>query len=140
MRKIALLIAALLIASPTIAFAEMRVSEAVTGLGATAKYEIVDPTDQFAPDTAKIFCAWKAKDLDGDTAVRGVWIAEDVGDVAPANYKIDEATVKVSGGGTASGTFNISKPNNGFPVGKYRLEIYLNDDLARTVKFTVKGK
>jgi len=119
MKKLACVLIALCVASvmPTIAFAEMRISEAVTGLGATAKYEIADPTSQFAPDTARIFCAWKAKDLDGDVAVRGVWIAEDVGDVAPPNYKIDEATVKVSGGSTAAGTFNMSKPNNGFPVG-----------------------
>jgi hypothetical protein len=124
--------------SPNLAVAQSRITEAAIGLGTTGKDEIVNPTTQFAPDVPKIFCTWVARGVDGDTAVRGVWIAEDVGDVAPANYKIDEATLKIPG--NATGTFSLSKPNNGFPIGKYRVEIYLGDDLAKTIPFTVKGK
>ena len=38
------------------------------------------------------------------------------------------------------GYFSLSKPNNGFPVGKYRLEIYMGNDLLKTIIFTVKPK
>jgi hypothetical protein len=115
-----------------------RITQAVLGTGATDKYEIVNPTTVFTPDTPKIYCAWKAEGVKAGTPVRGVWIAEDVGNVAPANYKIDEATLNVPL--ATEGTFSLSKPNNGFPVGKYRLEIYLGKDLAKTLQFTVKAK
>jgi hypothetical protein len=35
--------------------------------------------------------------------------------------------------------FPLSKPTKGRPVGNYRLEIYVGDELAKTVKFTIKG-
>jgi len=31
---------------------------------------------------------------------------------------------------TDGGVFSLSKPTKGWPVGKYRLEIYVGDDLA----------
>jgi hypothetical protein len=85
-----------------------------------------------------IYCAFKIEGIEGGATIRGVWIAEDVGKVAPPNYKIDEASLKLTGDGDAKGKFSLSKPNNGFPVGKYRTEIYIGDKLAKTVTFTVK--
>ncbi|HEY6249261.1 MAG TPA: hypothetical protein VI685_04835 [Candidatus Angelobacter sp.] len=123
-----------------VAVGQGRITKAELGTGITDKYEIVNPTSQFTLETAKIYCAWKAEGLKSGTSVRGVWIAEDVGKVAPANYKIDEATFNPSIGSPNEGSFTLSKPNNGFPVGKYRLEIYLGKDLAKTVPFTVKAK
>ena len=54
------------------------------------------------------------------------------------DYKIDEAAAKVLIAN--EGYFSLSKPNSGFPVGKYRLEIYMGKDLLKTVPFTVKAK
>lgn len=125
---------------PTVAAGQGRISSAVLGTGVTDKYEIVNPTSEFSPDTAKIYCAWKTEGLKAGTAVRGVWIAENVGNVAPPNYKIDEATFTPPSGTASQGAFALNKPNKGFPVGKYRLEIYLGKDLAKTVPFTVKAR
>ena len=116
-----------------------RVTNAQLGTGVTAGYGIVGPTTEFNPDTVKIYCAWKAEGLKSGAQLRGVWIAEDVGRAAPANFKIDEATF-TSMGNSAQGSFSLSKPNKGFPVGKYRLEIYIGSDLAKTVPFVVKAK
>jgi hypothetical protein len=127
-----------LCAWPEIAAAQPRITKAVLGTGATAKYEIVNPTTEFAPDTPKIFCAWRAEGVKTGTPVRGVWIAEDVGKVAPPNYKVDETTLNLPFAN--EGTFALSKPNKGFPPGKYRLEIYLGKDLAKTLPFTVRAK
>lgn len=123
---------------PLITAEQGRVTQAVLGTGATADMEIVNPATEFAPDIPKIYCAWKVEGVKGGTPVRGVWIADDVGKVAPPNYKIDEATVTLPI--INKGTFALSKPNKGFPVGKYRLEIYLGKDLAKSVPFTVKAK
>jgi hypothetical protein len=122
----------------TVAAAQGRITNAVLGTGASADYEIVNPTTEFRPDTSMIYCAWKVDGIKAGTPIRGVWIAEDVGSVAPPNYKIDEATVNLPI--IQKGTFSLSKPNAGFPVGKYRLEIYVADNLAKTLPFTVKAK
>src|SRR5207249_11894402 len=89
-------------------------------------------------DTPKLYAMFKTKGAkDGDKA-RGVLIAEDVGDVAPPNTKVLETKLDMEGD-TEDGDFNFSKPTNGWPVGKYRVEIYVNDKLATTAKFTIKA-
>ena len=91
-----------------------------------------------APDTPKIFAIFKTKGLQKGDQLRGVWIAEDVGSAAPANSKIGEKTLALDED-TDDGDFSVSKPTKGWPAGKYRLEIYVNDKLATTEKFTIKG-
>lgn len=97
-----------------------------------------EPTTTFAADTPKVFALFKTKGAQKGDKLRGVWIAEDVGDAAPANTKIDEKTVTMEGD-TDDGDFSVTKPTKGWPVGKYRVEIYVNDELATTVKFTIKA-
>jgi len=113
------------------------ITSAVLGAGATESDASANPTSQFATDTAKIYCLWKADGIQSATPVRGVWIAEEVAGGTPPNFKIDEATITLPMSG--SGNFSLSKPNAGFPSGKYRLEIYLGTSLAKTVAFTVKA-
>ena len=92
-----------------------------------------------APDTPKIFAIFKTKGLQKGDKLRGVWIAEDVGSAAPANSKVGEKTLALDED-TDDGDFSVSKPTKGWPVGKYRLEIYVNDELATTEKFRIKGE
>src|SRR5271154_5246506 len=77
-------------ASSTVSAASSKpgITKTGIGLGVTDKYEIGNATTEFAPDTPKIVCVWKAEGLTVGAALRGVWIAEDVGKAAPANYKI----------------------------------------------------
>ncbi len=98
-----------------------------------------EPTNSFSPDTPKIHATFKTKGAEDGTKLRALWIAQDVGDEAPANSKIDEKTLTLPGD-TDDGDFSLSKPTKGWPVGKYRLEIYADGDLATTLKFTVKGE
>ncbi len=97
-----------------------------------------EATTSFPADTAKIYAMFKTKGAkDGDKA-RGVLIADDVGDVAPPNTKVLEKTITLEGD-TEDGDFNFSKPTNGWPTGKYHVEIYVNDELATKAKFTIKA-
>src|SRR5204863_1514474 len=96
------------------------------------------PATTFAADVPKIYAFFKTKGTEKGDKLRGVWIAEDVGDAAPANTKIDETTL------TADqedfyGAFALSRPNKGWPVGKYKIDMYVGDELATTVTFTIKG-
>ena len=117
-----------------------RVTDAVLGQDRKdlpTAYEIVGPTTEFRPDAPKVVCVFKVEGASVGTAVKSVWIAEDVGRKAPPNYKIDERTLALPFINT--GSFSLSKPTNGWPVGSYRLEIYIGSTLAKTVKFTVKA-
>src|SRR5262249_33454309 len=116
---------------------EMRIVKAEMGTGKNDNYEVVNPGTTFPNDTPEFMCVWTAE-APTDTDVRGVWIAEDVGKVAEPNHKIADATVKLLP--SRVGEFSLSKPNNGWPVGKYRLEIYLAGTLAKSVPFTVQAK
>ena len=97
-----------------------------------------DPTTTFATDTPKVFAMFKTVGAQNGDKIRGVWIAENVGSAAPANSKIDEKTLTMEGD-TEDGALSLSKPTKGWPAGKYRLEIYANDKLATTVKFTIEA-
>jgi hypothetical protein len=94
------------------------------------------PATTFQADVPKLNAFFRSEGTKQGDKFRGVWIAEDVGDVAPKETKIDEA------GMTADkdnfyGAFSLSKPTKGWPVGKYRAETYVNDKLASTAKFTI---
>lgn len=91
----------------------------------------------FAPDTPKLFAMFETKGIKDGDKVRGVLIAEDVGDAAPANTKVLEKTLALDED-TDDGDFNFSKPTKGWPVGKYRVEVYVNDELAATTKFSIE--
>ena len=117
-----------------------RVTEAVLGQDRVDKpngFEIVRPATVFRPDSPQIVCVFKMEGAGIGATIRSVWIAEDVGKAAPPNYKIAEKTLTLPFLNT--GTFSLSKPNKGFPVGSYRLEIYAGGKLSKTLKFSVQG-
>src|SRR5882724_62186 len=96
------------------------------------------PSTTFATNTPTLYAIFKTEGAKTGDKIRGVLIAEDVGDVAPANTKVLETILDVEGD-TEVGDFSFSKPTNGWPVGKYRVEIYVNDELATTAKFTINA-
>src|SRR5206468_509670 len=96
------------------------------------------PSTTFASNTPTLYAIFKTEGAKAGDKIRGVLIAEDVGDVAPANTKVLETILDVEGD-TEAGDFSFSKPTNGWPVGKYRVQIYVNDELATTAKFTIKA-
>lgn len=94
-----------------------------------------DAVTTFSTDTPKIYALWKGEAIKSGDQVRSVWIADDVGKAAPQNTKIDEKTVTATDAG--KGTFSLSKPDKGWPAGKYHLDLYVGDKLAETLKFTI---
>jgi hypothetical protein len=92
----------------------------------------------FGSDTPKLLAMFKTKGIKDGDKVRGVLIAEDVGDVAPANTKVLDKTLALDKD-TDDGDFNFSKPTKGWPVGKYRVELYVNDELAATTEFAIEA-
>lgn len=109
--------------------AKVRVAIAVDG--------DTKPATVFAPNTPELFAFILTEGTEKGDKARGVWIAEDTNGVAPANYKVDEATL-TGDKDDFGGAFSLSKPNNGWPVGNYRVDVYIGDGLAGSTKFQIK--
>ena len=123
--------------------AQGRITTLVLGSDITEDLRIVSPTTVFDPDTPKVVCVWKAEGVTPGTRVRSVWIAEDTGGMAPPNFKIDEASSIASTSAKSfdkGGSFNLSRPTHGWPIGRYRVDIYLDQQLAKTARFTIQTK
>jgi hypothetical protein len=108
-------------------------SKDVTG----SAFDPVDPATTFPTDQPVIHLVAKVANAPEGTKVKSVWTAVDVGDVAPANTKIAETEVVLNSDGNAH--FTLSTPSTGtWPAGKYKVDVYLNDKLDRTLEYTIQ--
>jgi uncharacterized RDD family membrane protein YckC len=114
-----------------------QVTRAELGTGNTDDYQIVGAASTFAPSQANIVCVFQVEGVAAGTPVRSVWIADDVGNAAPPNTKLAEKSIAAPDGGEFSGDFNLSGPSSGWPVGKYHLDIYIGDTLAKSLSYTI---
>lgn len=92
---------------------------------------------EFNSTVPNIYAHWQGYGLRGRVKIRAVWIAEDVGDIAPRNYKIDDATT-IAGTENAHGVFTLSRPENGWAEGSYRVEFFIDEALVETVRLKIK--
>src|SRR5262245_21654834 len=76
-------------------------------------------------------------DVPSGSKLTVAWISVDSGGAAPANYKIDEVSFDV-GMIDNHVDASLSKPNNGWPVGTYQVEIIVDGTVEETVPFAVK--
>jgi hypothetical protein len=95
-----------------------------------------EATTEFAADAPAIYARWHGRGLKKDAAIHCVWIAENVGDIAPPNYTIDEASARADGS-DSGGVFTLSRPDDGWAPGDYRVEFYIDNVLAGTVKLKI---
>ncbi len=132
-----LLLVAVIAAACSVSFSTANIPQAVLAKDVKGDtFEPVDPTSTFPTDQAVIHLVVTVANAPSETKVKTVWTAVDVGDAAPANTKIDEAELTMDAAGNAH--FTLSQPSSGaWPVGKYKVEIYLNDKLDRTLEYTV---
>ena len=91
----------------------------------------------FATDTAEIFLTANMDDVKAGSKATISWIAVDSHGVAPANYKIDAADVDITDGMNVI-TGNITKPNNGWPVGTYRVDLAVDGTVTNSADFEIK--
>jgi hypothetical protein len=94
-----------------------------------------DFTTSFSSETPAIYARWTGRGLPPRANIRAVWIAENVADVA-ADYEADEGST-VAPTPDSHGTFTLSRPKGGWAPGDYRVEFYVDDALAGTVKVKI---
>ena len=132
MKQIFTLLIATMICASTTQAGNPKVEAAI------AKDKDTKPATTFPADIPKLYAFFRSKGTEKGDILRGVWIAEDVGDAAPKQTKIDEATLTADEN-DFYGAFSLTKPTKGWPAGKYKVEIYLGDELATTAKFSIKA-
>jgi hypothetical protein len=74
----------------------------------------------FPVSTTRLVFDWKFAPGASREPIEARWIAADTRGVAPTDYAISTSK---SEPGKTEGTFTLSKPTNGFPSGKYRLDL-----------------
>ena len=101
-----------------------------------AKQRLGVATTTFSSDTPQIYARWHGDRLRKGAKVRAVWIAENIGEDFPRDYKVDEATA-ITEGPVAHGAFTLSRPEDGWALGDYHVEFYVDDVLVNTVKLKI---
>jgi hypothetical protein len=91
------------------------------------------PATTFAQDEA-FYCIVELANAPDDTLIKAVWTAVEADGVEP-DYIVGENEL-TSGDGTLY--FDLTNDKL-WPTGKYKLDLYLNDKLARTLEFQVEG-
>ncbi|MBT3389597.1 MAG: hypothetical protein HN413_04225 [Chloroflexi bacterium] len=95
-------------------------------------YDGTQPSTAFAQDET-FYCVVDLANAPDDTTVKAVWIAVQADGVDP-NFLIDETEIT---SGSNSLHFELSNDNL-WPTGKYKVELYLNGELDRTLEFEVQ--
>ena len=90
----------------------------------------------FSSDTPQIYVRWQGQRLRKGGKVKAVWIAENIGEDFPQDYKVDEASAAVESQ-NARGIFMLARPEAGWAIGDYRVEFYVDDILAETAKIKI---
>ena len=101
-----------------------------------AKDRFAKPMTTFSSSTPEIYARWQGQRLREGATVKAVWIAENIGEDFPQDYKIDEASA-VAASPTARGAFTLEKPEDGWMPGDYRVEFYVDGVLVDAVKMKI---
>jgi hypothetical protein len=91
---------------------------------------VTDRTDTFAPDDT-IYAAVHTTGTASSAILKARWTYED-------GQLVDESEERIAPTGSAATEFHISKPD-GWPAGKYKLEVFLDGVPVQTKEFDVRA-
>jgi len=98
--------------------------------------EPIEPTDTFTSETPLIFCSVKISNATLDTRISAEWLylRQETGDETGLLIADWSTTTE----GTHYIPLSIMRPENGWPLGDYKLVFYLNDKEVLSVPFKVQ--
>lgn len=88
----------------------------------------------YAPDAPAFYCYFDLKNAPDDTVVKGVWTLISADGYDP-NQEIDSVEMT---GGDDTYYFSLGGSTDPWPVGQYKIDLYLNDELVQTINFDVR--
>jgi len=95
-------------------------------------------TDTFPPDVKEIHVNIAVANAPSNTALRIDWIAVDVGPDVPRNSKLTSHRTTVQGSRPVGVVFLGATSGGRLWVGAYKMDIYVNEKLDRTLKMAVR--
>jgi hypothetical protein len=101
-----------------------------------AKEKFGQATTTFTLNTPEICARWQGHRLRKGAKIKAAWIAENIGEDFPQDYKVDEASA-IAEGPSARGAFTLTRPEDGWAIGDYRVEFYVDDVLVDAVKLKI---
>lgn len=102
-----------------------------------ANFEPINIGDNYAPDAPEFHAIVTLVNAPKDTVVKAVWTAVDVGNAAPPDFKIDETEIKTEGSRNID--FLLKRADTKWSPGLYKVQLYYNGKLDRTLNFVVTG-
>ena len=106
----------------------VRVTDLTLGRSVGGDKAVTDRTESFKPNDT-IYASVTTEGSAQSATLRAKWSFED-------GQTVDETTQTIAPNSQARTEFHISKPN-GWPAGKYKVEVFLNDMSADTKTFVV---
>ncbi|MEX2161136.1 MAG: hypothetical protein WD751_04400 [Anaerolineales bacterium] len=127
---VALLALALLVSACDFSFSTANIPNAFMA----ADHDGTQPTTTFRQD-AVFYAIVDLANAPDDTTVKAAWIAVNA-DGVEANFVIEDVEI-TSGDGRI--TFDLTNaPDMLWPLGQYRVDLYLNDELKTSLEFQVQ--
>jgi hypothetical protein len=108
----------------------IRVTDVTLGRSVGGDKAITDRTDTFRPNDT-IYASVATDGSANNATLRARWTFED-------GQLVDESTRAIAPNNRERTEFHISKPN-GWPAGKYKLEVFLDNQSVETKDFEVRG-
>jgi hypothetical protein len=108
----------------------VKITDVSLGRAIGGDKAISDSTDNFKPNDT-IYASVLTDGSAPSATLRAKWTFED-------GQTVEESTQTIAPSGRARTEFHISKPN-GWPAGKYKVEVFLNDQSSGTKTFDVKS-
>jgi hypothetical protein len=107
------------------------VEEIVICKNIDSNFAPVDPTNIFPSGASAVYLAVKFKNFTKEDSLKVVWSYLEIGKEISTQEFIPEKF------GSGYHGFNI-KVAEGFPSGKYNIKVYFNNNLFKTLEFTVQ--
>ncbi|MDD3970386.1 MAG: hypothetical protein PHY13_03390 [Clostridia bacterium] len=108
-------------------FSNLTMSTGVDG------FKPVNATTKFTTTTPAFYVTGDINNAPDDTVISAVWYYLDT----DSDYMIDQSQYQVEGTNN-SFYFSLSIPDNGWPVGTYRVDLYIDDAVDQSIFFTVE--
>lgn len=109
----------------------VQVASVQLGRGIGTDKRVTDPTEEFRPNET-IYATVITNGTAQNAELTARWTYQD-------GQVVEETTQVISPGTDAASEFHVSKPD-GWPAGKYKLEVLVNGTPAATKEFEVKAQ
>jgi hypothetical protein len=98
----------------------------------------INVKDKFSADAKAIHAVINLADAEAGAVLKGAWVSVDA--IETPNYEIDAVEAKVAADGEAAAHFSLSVPDNGWPIGNYRFDFYIDGKRVASSPFSIGAR